>query len=188
MKEKSLFCLIVLTTILLFGCKKNDSIYVKRIWGRRLDYSMLSYDRQNMTDPLLNCDPNKPIKIVSYIDSLLCTPCFANYLEASSRYIDSIGSEKVAFICIMRPRSIEDIRLAIQDKKISKNICILFDSANSFLRTNELEEFPTHLQAFLLDKEDQVVLVGDPIRVRSVRTLYSSIISEMVQNDGLSQN
>lgn len=174
-----------LTVLFLCGCKSNDSSYVKKIWNKELDYSGLYCDNKDNADPLLCFDRDKTIKIVSYIDSMLCTPCLANYMEASSRYIDSLGSPKVAFICIMRPRPIEEIRASIADKKISRNMYILFDSMNVFLKTNRLKDYPTQLQVLLLDRDNKVVLVGDPIRISKIRTLYSSVILEMINNDGV---
>ena len=66
----------------------------------------------------------------------------------------------------------------------SESVLVLLDSNKTYLRTNSLEEYNNMLTCFLLDKNNLVVLVGDPLRSSSVRDLYEKNIKIMLENDG----
>ncbi len=191
MKHSKMIICFIITTLLLLNCNiKNEGKYVRKIWGKPIDYSMLLNNRRNMLDTIFSYNSNNKYKIVSYVDSLLCTPCLLGYLDASETYVDSIGKGKVFFICIIRPRSKNEneIRMALQGKTFSENICLLFDVDDLFAKSNKVENYPSHLRTFLLDDHNNVLLVGDPIRVNNVRDIYKATITKIILDQGFCQN
>lgn len=79
-------CLCILVAVALSGCGSKTSNVVSSLYGKKIDY--LKGEQMLLADTIIeNFDISKPIKIVAYIDSLVCIDCFANYLREASKYI-----------------------------------------------------------------------------------------------------
>lgn len=115
-------------------------------------------------------------KIVTYIDSIGCTSCklqLHNWKKLMER-VESLSDKTVAFVyyfCINKKRDLQSLTKADGFKH---PVC--FDDKDLF---NKLNRFPTDVsfQTFLLDKENKVLAIGNPVHNKEVEKLYLEVVS-----------
>ena len=115
-------------------------------------------------------------KIVTYIDSIGCTSCklqLHNWKKLMER-VETLSDKTVAFVyyfCINKKRDLQSLTKADEFKH---PVC--FDDKDSF---NKLNRFPTDVsfQTFLLDNENKVLAIGNPIHNKEVEKLYLEVVS-----------
>ena len=139
------------------------------LWGQdTLDYSL----------------PRVDYTIVSYVDSVGCMSCKLQLLKWKSfiSELDSISQENVPVIFFFHPKNIEELIYRLKFDKYNLPVCVDVDN-----RFNKLNNFPADMtfQTFLLDKNNKVVAIGNPIHNLKVRELYLKIIQggEVKYND-----
>lgn len=114
-------------------------------------------------------------KIVSYVDSIGCTSCKLN-LSGWKHFmadIDSMSSQAAQFIFFLCPKKGMELYQALRVDQFKYPICI--DLTDSF---NKLNHFPSDMeyQTFLLDKDNKVLAIGNPVHNPKVKELYLKII------------
>ncbi|MDR1557080.1 MAG: hypothetical protein LBS88_08635 [Tannerellaceae bacterium] len=116
-------------------------------------------------------------KIVVYVDSTGCTSCKLRLLQWKEfiTYIDSLTNEEVPFLFFFYPKDYEEMHYLLDIDSFYYPICI---DVNDNL--NRLNQFPADVsfQTFLLDKNNTVVLVGNPILHPRIKGLYIQQITE----------
>ena len=116
-------------------------------------------------------------KIVTYIDSIGCTSCklqLHNWKKLMER-VEKLCDKRVAFVfyfCINKKRDLQSLTKADDFKH---PVC--FDDTDAL---NNLNKFPSDVsfQTFLLDKENKVLAIGNPVHNKDVEKLYLKVISE----------
>lgn len=136
----------------------NNMVFT--LWGQdTLDYSM----------------PHIDYTIVSYVDSVGCMSCKLQLLKWKS-FISEMTStcqNRVPVILFFHPKNIEEIICRLKLDKYNYPICI--DEKDSL---NKLNHFPSDMsfQTFLLDKDNKVLAIGNPVHNPKVKELYLKII------------
>ena len=115
-------------------------------------------------------------KIVSYIDSVGCTGCKL-YLPRWRRFmyeVDTLMNASVPFVFYFHPKNIEDLRYIIRRDTFTHPVCL--DVSDKF---NILNHFPSEkaFQTFLLNKENKIIAIGNPILNPKVKELYLKILA-----------
>ena len=110
--------------------------------------------------------------IVAYYDSEGCTGCRMKlpfWKEFMDR-VDSVSvSKRVRFMLIAATDDEKELEYLMKRDGFTRDVIV--DSISSFSKANVLPDDP-HLQAFLLDGENRVVLIGNPIDMRSIGKVY----------------
>ena len=129
---------------------------------------------------------NTKCKIFLYIDSTGCTICKMKILEWTAFLTDlaDIAGDKVSHLFVINP---PDNKTTIREIKSSLtagyfDFPIYLDYADSI---NKLNHFPTdeRFRCFLLDENDHVVLIGNPLHNQRFRELYLKTICEKLGID-----
>ena len=122
--------------------------------------------------------PQSSHKIVMYVDSVGCTSCKLQLHKWNEliHEIDSLtnGTVPVLFFFHPKSRDLREISYLLKRDGIDIPVCMdLQDNLNSINR------FPSHqeFQTFLLDSENKVVFVGNPVNNLRVKEMYLSEIS-----------
>lgn len=171
--------IVFLCLILLFSCKpavKKDFFHVVTEWeGKKIIYPddmVFTLWGQDTLDYSL---PRVDYTIVSYVDSVGCMSCKLQLLKWKSfiSELDSISQENVPVIFFFHPKNIEELIYRLKFDKYNLPVCVDVDN-----RFNKLNNFPADMtfQTFLLDKNNKVVAIGNPIHNLKVRELYLKII------------
>ena len=115
-------------------------------------------------------------KVVTYIDSVGCTSCKLqlHHWKQLVAEVDSLTGGSVPFLFYFHPKDMKELRYLTRRDKFTYPVC--FDEQDEL---NRLNRFPSDMtfQTFLLDKENKVVAIGNPILNPKVRELYMGSIT-----------
>ena len=175
MKYKILFILFL---PLLFGeCSKDLDSAIHKLYNRKID---MSWENVYISDNEVfeNHEFVKPIKIVVYVDTALCLSCLGNYLEVANQYMQTQNRDSIEYICVLQPRPIEVLQNMLQNINHSE-VSVVMDMGDVFLKRNSLDKYTDVLTAFMLDENNRIVVIGDPLRSLKVRGLYRKTLLSM---------
>ena len=115
-------------------------------------------------------------KIISYIDSVGCTSCKLqlHHWKDWIAEVDSFIDKNVSFLFYFHPKDVLDVRYLTRRDNFMYPIC--FDENDELYKLNK---FPMDVtfQTFLLNKENKVMAIGNPVRNPKVKDLYLSLIT-----------
>jgi hypothetical protein len=115
---------------------------------------------------------DKKYKILLYVDSTGCTKCKLQ-LHIWKRYMEEINS-KANFMFYFHPKTNkEELSFLFDSEKFTQPVYI--DNNDSL---NKLNRFPNNpmFQCFLLDKDNKVAAIGNPVHNLKIWELYRKII------------
>lgn len=169
-------CLTVFIMILSFSsCKESDGMRMSRLvreWeGREIMYP------NNMHFSVLGNDtnyfPKSEYTIVMYVDSFGCTSCKLQ-LSQWKRLINQLDSVKnTTVLFFLHPKNKKEMDYTFKRDDFTHPVCL--DNKDAFNKLNNFPQDPV-FQTFLLDKNNKVVAVGNPIHNPKVKELYLKII------------
>ena len=122
-----------------------------------------------------NLTMDSEFKILTYVDSLGCTSCklrpkqWVKFIDL----IDSISNDTVPVLFFLNPKNLKEIDYILKRDNFNYPVCI--DELDSL---NKLNHFPSDMrfQTFLLDKDNKVLAIGNPVHNPKVKELYMKII------------
>ena len=111
-------------------------------------------------------------KILTYVDSVGCLSCKLQ-LDRWKELMEDGGFSGVDFLFFFSPEKMRDIVGTLRMEGFTHPVCIDRDK-----RLNRLNHFPADptFQTFLLDKDNRVLAVGNPVHNPKVKELYLKII------------
>lgn len=115
-------------------------------------------------------------KVVTYIDSVGCTSCklqLPRWKEFLAE-VDSLTEGSVPFLFYFHPKDMKELRYLTRRDRFTYPVCL--DEMDDF---NRLNQFPREMmfQTFLLDKDNKVIAIGNPVLNPRVKELYVSLIT-----------
>lgn len=115
-------------------------------------------------------------KVLVYVDSTGCTDCRLRLHEWKKfiAEVDSVTDKHIPFLFFLSPKSVKEARYITRRDDFVHPICV--DMQN---RLDSLNHFPEAemFHTFLLDGENKVAVIGNPIHNRSVRELYMKTLT-----------
>ena len=118
---------------------------------------------------------NGKIKIVNYIDSTGCLSCRLKLSDWNTFMNKFKDYDDLKLITIINPRKSREATYVIQRDNFEYPVCI--DMENIFFSMNELPH-NNSFHCFLLDENNRIVLIGNPIQNPKIRDLYIRTICE----------
>lgn len=181
MNTKSLY--ILFTILLAVSCnsnsKKQDMMTIVKEWsGKEIKFpstfDTIKYSNSKGKDIY-------DYKIFVYIDSIGCSSCKLQ-LHEWKKFITELNSttnKEIQYIFILHPKDIREIKIQAKINKF--NHPLYFDKNNDF---EKLNKFPSEasLQTFLLDQDNRVILLGNPILNPQIKELYINKILDKENN------
>ena len=123
-------------------------------------------------------------KVVVYVDSTGCVSCKLRLKEWKEfiAYVDSVSGGQVPFLFFFQSKDNKELRYILKRDNFRLPVCV--DSQNEF---GKLNRFPSEqmFQAFLLDKDNRVKVIGNPIHNLSVKELYLKEIAGIKETEAL---
>lgn len=174
-----IICMIGILT--LVSCKKESKSMEKRLmekWNNReiIFPSKIQFSTLKQKDYYAPM-PQSNYKIIVYVDSIGCLSCKLR-MEEWIDFINSVDSavgNKVPIIFIFHPEDKQEIKNMLRVYQLTFPVYIdMKDELNS------KNNFPTDIlyQTFLLDHENRVVLLGNPVYNTRLKHLYLKTILE----------
>ena len=129
---------------------------------------------------------NAEYKIINYVDSIECFSCRLqlNKWQELITMMDSLTLKEIAFGFFLQAKTVSELQDITQKYNFKYPIC--FDEKGEF---NYLNHFPKQegFQTFLLNKNNKVIAIGNPIHSPRIKSLYLSLISKKTNNQETDQ-
>jgi|AGTN01.2.fsa_nt_gi Protein of unknown function (DUF1573). len=121
--------------------------------------------------------PVSPYKILMYVDSIGCTSCKL-HLDKWNEFISEVDLSTDGLVPVLfffHPKDKRELTYLLKRDGITVPVCV--DEED---KLNSINKFPSHqdFQSFLLDKDNRVVLIGNPVHNNQIKEMYLSLISE----------
>ena len=113
--------------------------------------------------------------VVSYTDSIGCTSCKLqlNRWKELINAFDTLYVQKVTFLFIMHPFDRKELVQLLKEYQFDYPVCI--DEDNLFNKQNHVPK-NNMFQTFLLNKNSEILAIGNPVLNPKVKALYQEII------------
>ena len=115
-------------------------------------------------------------KVVTYIDSVGCTSCKLQLPRWKKlvEEVDSLTGGSVPFLFYFHPKDLKELRYYTRRDDFTYPVC--FDEKDEL---NQQNQFPSDMtfQTFLLDRNNKVVAMGNPVLNPKVKELYLSLVT-----------
>lgn len=179
------FTLLIGSCILLFSCKENEKEEIRKIVSEWQDKEIIFPEDVVFTryghDTLQYEMPESDYKILLYVDSIGCTSCklqLHKWREFITE-VDSLTSGSVPVLFFFHPKDKRELTYLLKRDEITVPVCL---DEND--RLNFLNRFPSRedFQCFLLDKDNKVVYIGNPIYNLRIKEMYLSRIAPEVHS------
>lgn len=174
-----IFYLVLVFLQTLSSCKNSHQdriIAVLQEWEQKEikfpSHSVFTIQARDTVEYFI-CDQ---YKVVTYIDSLECLSCKLHLPEWKEfiQMVDSLYPAHVQFLFFFSSKKRSQIRRVLLENRFEHPICI--DEKDSI---NIINNFPKNmnLHTFLLDRNNKVIVIGDPISNLKIKELYLSVFS-----------
>lgn len=116
-----------------------------------------------------------PYKVLVYTDSVGCTSCKLQIYrwKALISEVDSLMSNQVDFLFYFHPRNEKELQSLLELDRFNQSVFI--DTKNQLYRRNLFPDNPNY-QSFLLDKDNKVILIGNPVSSPKLWDIYKQAI------------
>ena len=172
-----LFFGIILST----GCKENkqkkEIAKIVQEWQQKevVFPSEMIFTKYG-TDSIEYEIPPSAYKVLMYVDSIGCTSCKLQ-LHKWKEFIaevDSVTNGEVPILFFFHPKDLREISYLLKRDGIDIPVCIDRED-----KLNMMNGFPSRqeFQTFLLDRDNKVVFIGNPINNIRVKEMYLKEIS-----------
>ena len=172
------FCYCILLTIILLSCHNEQKEKTKQIthlvneWqGKQIVFPENLIFTRYLIDTTDFQIPQSGYKVLIYVDSMGCTGCKLRLHKWKEliEYTDSATQGKVPFLFFLHSKDTNEIHSLLKYEVFDRPVCIDIDD-----RINKLNKFPADIrcQTFLLDKDNKVAILGNPVYNTAVKDLY----------------
>jgi len=181
----------ILPVLLFCSCTQQRFVKsVKQFVGQQISMSVDWDAYWKGKDTLLPDFTKAPIKLVVWYDSHDCTSCEANHMYSwgnIANYADSIAQWfNIIFLFTPKKEDRHELNMALKREQFDYPVFI--DSNGSFSKQNPILPKNRQLRSFLLDKNNRVVMVGNPLHNPKLWMLYKNTIQKMIDNGGVLPN
>jgi len=175
---------VVFLFLLLCSCKadhrKETVMLVVTEWTGKKIFFPEGIPCQFLGRDTVCINPNNPTKykVLLYVDSTGCSGCKMKLFEWKKLIddVDSLLSDEIDFLFFVQPQksNLKELNWTIRENNFQYPI--FMDIENEI---NKINNFPSEqiFQCFLLDKDNKVVLIGNPTINPQIWELYKQQIS-----------
>lgn len=157
------------------SCQKNDRAKVESLvkeWNNKeIRFPDNPVFTRFVTDTVPYRIPKTDYKVVVFVDSVGCISCKLQLPKWKEfmHEVDSLSDGNVPFVFFFQTKDVRELRYILRRDNFPYPVCI--DTEDSFYKLNR---FPGEMmfQTFLVDSENRVKVIGNPIHNLSVKDLY----------------
>lgn len=169
----------LMLSLLIYGCTKTLNYQVKKFIGKTivLDKAMLKEIPGKQEN--INTITDSLCKIIIYIDSTECSACkISNLNKYNDIYYSALKTKRYIPIMIFSPSSKKVFEVINLLKYSDFHHSIYIDSHHHFSNNNSIP-IDKRLHTFLVNKDNKVILLGDPTNNVALWNLYVKTINEL---------
>lgn len=183
---------ILLFTIgccILTACNSHKEDVQKALEKMQSSTISIPYERMECwsSDSIFEDKPwNKAkLKLVHYVDSATCSTCYLQKVAVCGLLfsMETLSDNEFYNVFIINPNIIAKKKLVsdFSGKLIPQTIFV--DSANVFTKYNPNIPSGSMFHTFLLDENNKVILVGNPMLNKQIEDMMLSIVDEKLGNN-----
>ena len=168
MKMKTKYLLFVPAILILLACNGNERVYQEKI---EFPADVTAFQTG---DSICHGSDSPVMKIVVYTDSSGCTGCKLQ-LDSWKFYMESLSKkydDKILFMFYLQPHDKDELLFVLDSEEF--NYPVYIDVDNQFGTLNALQSD----EVFLLDKNDRVLLAGNPLESAKKKAAYEDAIND----------
>ncbi|MFV0420303.1 MAG: DUF1573 domain-containing protein [Dysgonomonas sp.] len=190
--KQSFYFLLMLVFLGMISCKKDDKkAEAEKIVAEWIGKEIIlpadircTYLGRDTICP----DSKTPYKVLVYTDSTGCTSCKLQLYKWNT-FIQEAESEmagKVSFHFYFQPKDEKELKFLLRRDNFSQAVYI--DNESKLNAANEISDNMNY-QCFLLDKDNKVILIGNPTLNPKIWDLYKQSITgeENTEQNNISQ-
>lgn len=169
-----------------FSCNKKNRIAneIESLFNHKITfitgYNELRCNSNIALDSLIK----KDIKVISYINEMPCSSCGIKMLKLWQRKIKEID-ENIAYITVVYSDNQSFVNML---DTLSLDFPLMHYDSKIFSEVNNLEGLLAQNRTFLLNKHNEVVLVGEPFGMNNLSRLYKKCIDSLSVSYNTSNN
>lgn len=180
------FLLVSVSILLLFSCTENH--HRKKQLERLFSTEIIMPDTACLFDKTLNfTNLDIPAKMVVYFDAETCASCALSRIwewdEVSQITNSNKGRFQTLFIFAPKQKDLASVKRTFLSMHL-ENKLVYIDEHREFITNNPAIPEATMFHTFLLDRENKIVLVGNPVHNEKLWGLYESTIDQLIKNGG----
>lgn len=179
--NRSKISLLVICQLLLCGCSADVATQLKHLSGKQISFDLpltQVTDEHKISTYLKN---DSILKFVVYCDSTECSACRVSTLARYNDLFYYADISEVEFMPVIlfsvSPSQLPELEKSLLYYQFPHPIYI--DENNIFSKINPHLPADKRLHSFLLDKNNNVILVGDPTSNHDLWALYKKTINEL---------
>lgn len=180
MKNVFRSCLLMLCFILASCQYGNMKHKLMRMYGSKMDLNVSGMTKVMPDAKCLDRLVPNGLKLVVYSDTSNCSACYIEHLKLWNDIVameNSVQGFSVVFIVEARRGEKDVLRQLLERSGLRHSVYIDVDGV--FKRENPHMPSESMFHTFLLDENDEVVLVGDPLRNEKVEKLMLDEIKKV---------
>ena len=124
------------------------------------------------------------IKQIIYYDSTGCSSCQINRLAMTESLFMQDSTGRFTPILLFAPGKDQYGNVVKSLKEQAFPFPVFIDRTNEFIRRNDPILADTRFQSFLLDRNNRIVLIGNPLNGDAMWELFKSTLENMLAHDG----
>lgn len=170
--------IIVILICLLVSCNNNDRVVseIKELMHRKIEfckgYKEFTCKSKFSLDSLLL----QELKIVTYMDKLSCSSCGVRMLRQWQHEAKQIN-QQIPYIVIVHSDRTSDMLYMLDT--LSLDYPIMYYESDIFSEKNNLGDKLARNKTFLLNKNNEIILVGEPFGHERLTRLYKKCIDSI---------
>ena len=180
-RSKCLFLLFGMILSSFVSCKQDYtkqkvSSLVQEWIGREMSFPKSLVYTIQMTDTITDIMESPHLyTIINYIDTTGCTSCklqlpmWKHLMEE----LETAAPNRIGLYFFLYPKDLHELRYTLKVNEFMYPVCI--DLEDSFNKLNKLPS-ETRYRTFLINKDNRVLAVGNPVHNPKVKELYLKII------------
>lgn len=180
MKNSVYLLMVVLVAWIFSSCKMTESerleVLLQQWNGKEISFPK-NLPFMEYGEKRVDFDMSRgKYKIVHYVDSAGCTSCKLNLKQWDEfiSYMDSVTGHAVPCLFYIHTKQKRELKIALKENGFDYPVCL--DMGNEFYRLNKFPMTPL-LQTFLLDADNRIIGMGDPVRNPRIKELYLNLIN-----------
>lgn len=178
--------LIVIAALAIISCSSNKQHELLRLYSCPIKFPSKARITINSRDTVISNFHDSKIKVVVYADATTCASCEIKHLELWKPYIDSAKRvEFLSYYFILAPDKKDSISVMATLKAFPLDYPITLDYGQEFQQLNDNLPQDKNFHSLILDKNNMVVLAGNPIHNLAIRNLFHKTLDNMARNDGV---
>lgn len=177
---KNSLLLICMSFIFFTACnsrKERINEQVSILYSNKIDIPTLEMETIVRDSTYLRKKPN--FRLLVYLDSTECTPCYASHHQEWEYILNECRKYEpsIALSIIIDSKNVSDnIKRKFVESTVKKSIYI--DANGAFRKINPVFPESNIMHVILLDKDNKVVLVGNPLNNKKIEELLYQKLRE----------